>query len=280
SAGHGATLMESQKRPATRISAANSEKEAEGILSQFTTADQARQAGADLCARYSLSPRHDVLVTLAVLLPASASPPSAEQMLAFLATQHEGLKSAGREDHVRLLLKVTAAAPETGLDAAANLLLEMLRTSGEADPSRLPELDEDAIGRVLTMVPGLASAIPVTLSLAISNGDATSDWLARWYRFLLPFLGLEKNASSRQLHPQQARSLLDSLGTLDEAVVPTDLLFACPRVMTLAGDGGADGFCQTRIGVRLLGLVPAVGSITRSSGQTVEAREAAHIKSQ
>ena len=189
--------MESQKRPASRISSGNAKKEAETILSHFANPDQVRPVGEDLCIRYSPSARHDVLEALASLLPAYSSPPPVESLLAFLATQGEGLKPAAREDHVRLLLKIAVNLPEFGSAAAAKMLLELLRKAGgKAGPSLVPELEEEAVNRVLTVVPGLSAGVSAALKLAISNGEANHDWLARWYRFLLPFLGLEANLNS------------------------------------------------------------------------------------
>ena len=215
----------------SKISASSAQSEAERILQQLSAHRDGGELVSELCARYTLGPRNEILGVWVKLARRADACPEPDGVRQFLLAMLNAIKGANTGEYfASILTAVTALSDIVGENFTISLMDYIL--TAENSEGR-PLVPSNALASISRSTPGIGTLLTKVLTHRQSQSPLERGFVKRWVDSLLPLLGLR--TWGPVLNPSDAEAILGILATASLAVLPDEALLICPRLIATAG---------------------------------------------
>ena len=215
----------------SKISASSAQSEAERILHELSAHRDGSELIAELCARYTLAPRNEILGAWVKLARRPDTCPEPDSVRQFLLAMMNAIKGANTGEYfTSILAAATALSHIVGEKFVIGLMEHILITENSEGRPLVPSGTLASISR---SVSGMGNILTKVLINRQSRSALDREFVQRWVDSLLPLLGLR--TWGLVLDPNDAAAILEILATASSAILPDEALLICPRLIATAG---------------------------------------------
>jgi hypothetical protein len=217
----------------SKISASAAQTEAERILSQLVSHRDGTELTTELCSRFTLGPRNEILGAWVKLTRQPQTALDPEQARQFILAMMNSIKGPNTAEYFASTLTAAIALSDlVGEQFIVSLMEHILMAENSEGRSLVPSPSLPSISR---SVPRMGSILTRVLTGRQSRSPLERGFLKRWVDCLLPLLGLRTWGLA--LDPEDAATILEILAATSAAILPDEALLICPRLIAIAGAG-------------------------------------------